>query len=873
MSRLLVPVLIIVFLASAVLLGAEEGEKKYITVVPGKHYKAGKLFNVFFGAHWRDLWTTPVKVEVLDLDRFAGGLTPLKRGGGQQTKSLRLQGKDGNEWKFRSVDKDPANALPPELRVAIATTVLQDQVSTANPMAPLVLAPILNAVGILQSEPYLVWMPDDERLGEFRKDFGGVLGMIEIHPKGRDEDSEGFEGAKRILSSFKLIKRLEKERDEQVDAAELLKARLVDVFVGDWDRHSDQWRWAYYKKGGRKLWKPIPRDRDQAFAKFDGLFPRLTAYLVIHLCSFDKNFPPARDITWSGRFIDRRFLPGLDRATWKATTAFVKSKLTDDVIEAAVKRLPPEIYEKASAELLEKLKHRRDHLTEVSGKYYKEINKVIDIFTGDLDDMVEVNRISEKKTVVGVFKRGKKSGGKKGRVLFNKMVDNRLTSEIRVHLGEGDDKVVIRGTVNSGPMVRVIGGDGKDEFIDESKVKGYFLKFTPFPRAETKSVFYDSGKKTVLKRGPGTKMIRKKVPKPANDFEKYESRQRNRGHEWYGAPLISLNTEDGLVVGAMAMHYKYGFRMKPYKYFLSMNASYASGTSSYHIALNGVFNTVIPGTSLHLSFLKTQLLFNDYYGFGNETDFDAELAKADYYETEEEFTMFRPSLRFKLFKNVTAGIGLGYTASDIALDRVLLLRDTPHYRYGLGKFASFDVNTTLTYDTRDNPANARKGFFLELDGSYTPDLLDSRYNFVKAGFDARVYFSMKAITDTTLAFRVGGGKVWGDYPFFNAVFLGGGADLRGFNKKRFSGDAALFGQAELRAYLMPVTIFFPGKLGFHLFSDAGRVFVEGESSDKWHSSYGGGIWVAFVKRMFNVSFTLAKSDEKSAFYFGLRLMY
>ena len=195
--------------------------------------------------HWRDLWTTPVKVEILDLDTFGGGLTPHKKGGGQQTKSLRLKGKDGNVWKFRSVDKDPTLALPPDLRVAIARTVLQDQISSANPMAALVLAPILNAVGILQAEPYLVWMPDDPKLGQFRKEFGNVLGMIEIHPKGQDEDSEGFEGAKKVMGSFDLIKRLEKNRDEHVDSVEYLKARLVDVFVGDWDRHSDQWRWGH----------------------------------------------------------------------------------------------------------------------------------------------------------------------------------------------------------------------------------------------------------------------------------------------------------------------------------------------------------------------------------------------------------------------------------------------------------------------------------------------------------------------------------------------------------------------------------------------------------------------------------------------------
>ena len=57
-----------------------------------------------------------VKVEVLDLNNFAGGLVPIKRGGGLQTKSLRFIGADGRIWKFRSLDKDPSKVLPEDVK-------------------------------------------------------------------------------------------------------------------------------------------------------------------------------------------------------------------------------------------------------------------------------------------------------------------------------------------------------------------------------------------------------------------------------------------------------------------------------------------------------------------------------------------------------------------------------------------------------------------------------------------------------------------------------------------------------------------------------------------------------------------------------------
>src|SRR5262249_33864847 len=71
-----------------------------VKIVAGPRYRAGWLHRFFFGSHYRDLWTTPLEVEKLDLDTVAGGLLPSKRGGGEQTKSLRFKGADGREYAF-----------------------------------------------------------------------------------------------------------------------------------------------------------------------------------------------------------------------------------------------------------------------------------------------------------------------------------------------------------------------------------------------------------------------------------------------------------------------------------------------------------------------------------------------------------------------------------------------------------------------------------------------------------------------------------------------------------------------------------------------------------------------------------------------------
>jgi len=142
--------------------------KEYKTVVPGKQYEAGWFHEVFFGAHWRDVWTTPVKVGVIDISKYGGGLTPTEKGGGFQTKGLKFKGGDGKEYKFRSLDKDPQKTLPVELQESIAKDIVQDQISSSNPYAGFVVNLFLMQLAyIILNTRWLLFqmMPSSASLG------------------------------------------------------------------------------------------------------------------------------------------------------------------------------------------------------------------------------------------------------------------------------------------------------------------------------------------------------------------------------------------------------------------------------------------------------------------------------------------------------------------------------------------------------------------------------------------------------------------------------------------------------------------------------------------------------------------------------------
>ena len=836
-------------------------EKEFITLAPGEEYAAGWLHRFFFGDHWRDLWTTKIKVEILNLDTFAGGLTPIKRGGGQQTKSLRFQGADGRLWKFRSINKDPSKILPKEVQVSVVAEILQDQISSANPLAPLVVAPLLNKVNVLQAEPKVVYLPNSEKLGEYRDEFANTLGMIEIHP---DEGDPGFYDAEKVSGTYKLFSKLEEKRNQKVNSEEFLKARLMDVFLGDWDRHTDQWRWARYsEENDEKSWYPIPRDRDQAFAKFDGLFVRVAEYLIPQFVHFSEDYPQIEDLTWSGRFLDRRFLTELDISKWDSVTSYIKTKLTDKVIENAVKNLPQDCYSIAGEELIYKLKARRDKLDIASREFYNRLNKYVDVYCSDKSDYAEVKRLSDLSTEVSIYKN--KDGAKSDR-LFHKVFDNDITQEIRIYLNNGDDKAVIMGEVDDSPLVRIIGGKGEDTFIDKSKVNGYLLSILPISFPERKTAFYDSGKESDFKTTRFTIVNKKKFEIPGTAEERYEPRQRDRGHEWTIIPYGSITSDDGLIIGGGMALTSYDFRKSPYNYRMNLLGLYATKPSSYGIEFDGIFNNFFDDATVYLHMTKSELKLTQYYGYGNETSFDEDLEDSDYYQIKQELFHINPHVEFTLKGDTKFNLGLGYTTSDIKVDNSDLLKDFPKGNFGVGKINSVNFMSYFEVDTRDNKNFPSKGSYFKTTGNYYPSVLDIKSHYAKLMYDFRSYFPIGFIKEATLALRSGGGRVFGIYPFYDAIFLGGENNLRGYKRERFSGQSAMFGQAELRSYLSDIKLIIKGKLGINVFGELGRVFEKDNKSSKWHPSYGIGFWLSFLERELNVVTSVAFSPETFMIY-------
>lgn len=812
-----------------------------VTVVAGEEYAAGSLHRSLLGNSYRDVWATPVRVPLLDLSEFAGGLTPARRGGGNQTTSLRFLGADGREYNFRSVNKDVTGALPADLQETVVDWTLQDQISSLHPGATLVASPLLDAAGVLHARPRLFVLPDDPRLGEFREEYARMLGTISVQPDEGENDTPDFADAERVAGTETFFEHLEESAEHQVNARAFLAARLMDLFFGDWDRHEDQWRWARFDSAGIHLWKPVPEDQDYVFVDYDGALIGVARGSVAKAVRFDTGISDLGGLTINSRALDRWLLSELPRAVWDSVAVDLQRRLSDRVIEDALRELPPAWHARSAAEIARVLRARRAALPDVARRLYEQLAVVPEIRGTDERDRLEVVRMADGSVQVRLY--ALEGDAQSERPYFERRFDSDETEEVRIDLHGGDDQAVVRGLGGRGIMVRVIGGGDDDVLQTVEQGSG------------SRTAFYDARGDNRFVTLPGTTVDRRPYEEPVWERGGFAAPPRSWGRSmsWFN-PWAGWKSNVGVVVGGGPTLTRYGFRQDPYAYRIAVRGEYAPSIGGFAVQATGDFRR--PNSPVRAEVLArlSDLQVVRFHGFGNETRDDAD---EDLYRVRETELRLEPSLAFPVADDVwlAAGPRLRYTDPEIdaAAPAATVL--------GSESFGQIGAEATLLTERRDDADFPQHGWTAEVGASGYPGLwgLDEAYGRTHAV--ASVYLTPPSGPQPTLALRAGGSKAWGDFPFQDAAFVGGSATLRGYPSQRFAGDAAAYGNASLRVPVTRAKLLVRGDLGVLALTDVGRVWTDGESSDTWHTAVGGGVWFSVLDRSNTVTALYAHGEE------------
>lgn len=820
-------------------------------VVAGKEYKAGKLQEFFLGSHYRQEWITPVKVPYLDLRTQEGGLTPIQKGGGNQTISLRLLNKDSIQYVLRSVNKNPRGAIPEPLFNTFAEDLVKDQISTAHPYGALAIPKMASSLKLFHTTPSLFYTPNSNLLGPYQEEFGGMLAMLEVRP---DEDLSEFKKfgySENVVSTKTMFRELEEDNDNEVDTKMYLKTRLFDMLINDWDRHADQFRWSEFKKEDKgAIFKPIARDRDQVFTKYDGLIPYLISrkWGMRNFQNFEKEIKDVIGLNLAAKNIDRALLSSLTREDWMAEAKLIQKQLSDEVLSQAVNDMPPEVIEISGEEILTKLKARRDNIAEWAMAYYEVLAEKVDITGSNKHELILISRISDAETNVKVYKR-KKDGPVKQEI-FNRTFNGKETEELRIYARGGEDSIIVNGKVNKGIKLRIIGGEGEDVIVDES--------------TGGKVLIYDQvteGNKIIT--GPASQ-LETSSKAYVNDYE-----IDNFNYDYVGPRLyLEYNIDEGLYIGGGGYIERNGFRKNPKVTHLLL-ANYAFNTDAYNFRYTGNFYSLF-GRNWDLSF-NAQAFGPRYklnfFGFGNDSP--GEIKDIGYYRINLNSVLINPAINYRFSEGLQVGLGPAFEYYDLAENKETIINeesypvDKSFYFLGGSFFINLDVLDYAIDPSRGVKWYNSIKYLKEFNGS-------ENKSFASFNTDVSVYISPNLPVDLTAAIRFGASTNVGDFYFYQSQFLSGNTNLRGFRNYRFAGNSSVYNNTEVRLRLSNIDNYvFTGNYGLIGFIDSGRVWSDkGDGAKKWHRAYGPGVWINFYK-LFLVSGTVGFSEEGRFYHIRL----
>jgi hypothetical protein len=824
-----------------------DSSQQYQKIVAGRQYKKSSFHQWLWGKHYRKDWASPVNVKLLNLDTINGGLTAYEQGGGRQSKTLRLRNAQGKEYVLRSIDKSFGKALPEIYRGTFIENIIDDQVSIAEPYSALTIPMMAEAAKIYHTNPQIVFIPSQKGLGEFNKDFANQLYLFEQRPDENWEEAANFGNSNKIVSTEKMLEKISEENDHRVDQLAFVKARLFDMFIGDWGRQEDQWRWAIFEEGDNKIYKPIPRDRDQVYTRLDGVLLSLgiSAAGASHLETFDYNIKDVTTYNFPARNLDRRLANEPSKKEWIDIAKELQSSLTDQIIEISIRQLPPEVFPLSGNDIIAKLKSRRDHLMEYASVYYSFLAKEVEIVGSKQNEMFEINILNDTEVEINIYDLKKEGEAKKKPFYLRRFFTNE-TKEIRIYGLTGNDHYKINDKEKNAIKIRIIGGPDKDVYTNMSP-------------AENKVHVYDNADNNFTNSANIRKHLSRDSAIHAYTYNafKYDSKGIS--------PSLFYSSQDHFYIGLKYKIEKQQWRKSPFGYQHELAGRYSINEATFSMEYSGLFSQIIGKWNLTLNANYDFIRWNNFYGIGNETKMLTNNRTYHRVRSREFLASAGLNRSFGLHHNL--GLSAFYQTIKIINDNGRFLSEQFLDKPGNDQKRFGGARLDYIYQNTDNVIVPSKGIKFTAGIIYAQNLRQGDSAVTR--YSSSVNFFIPLSKSFILSVKAGGATLTGKPEFYQWNRLGGSSTLRGFRKYRFYGKTMFYTQNELQFVRNVKSYLFSGKAGLLVFYDAGRIWQPAENSNLWHSGIGGGIILAPFNK---VSATIAYGFSKDGKDFSIKLL-
>lgn len=823
--------------------------KDTFTTAASKNFPLVKGLRKFFmGQNYRQEWSTPVNMKVFNLGKEKGGMKIDGMGGSTQTKSLRLIDKKGKEWVLRSLNRNSSKAIPETFRGPLIDELETELGSASHPYAALAFPGLAKPINVTVAQPELFFVPDDPALGFYRDLFKNNVCILEA----KDATTDGS----KTRTTAKLLDKMLDENDHLPYQSMVLRARLLDILTGDFDRHFDQWRWGTMDTGKGKIYYPIPRDRDQALFYSDGaIIKALSRRSMPFLKGFRSDIPKVNWLSYSARDFDRIFLTDLDEGEWKENVNEFEQSLNDSVIRSAIKKLPPEIFAIDGEKIISKLISRRNLMSRKAMTYYKFISQKVNVIGSNLREYFKISNHGEG-LQVRVYALGKSNDT--SFIMYNRIFIPSVTSEIRLYGLNNDDIFEIEENASSRIKLRIIGGKGTDTFN---------------LRGNVESLLYDlKSDSNYIKNGKRSKN-RFSVDPPSNDKSfhgfNYNTTKLPRLH-------LNYNSDDGLMVGAGISKKTYGFRNLPYATDQRLGVIYAINRKAYQFNYRGEFNHITRKLDLILQGNFSNPALRNFTGFGNNVKID-KARNFDYYLTRYRSLELEALFSKRYFETVRLLAGpYFHHYNNKYSDNTNNVLAKPQ-RVNLDSADVFSkknyagAKLAFVVDNRNKEFFPTRGIYWYTEITGGMGVTKGSDSYMKYTSDMTLYASRSEPANIVAIFKIGGGKILSKkYEYFQALSLGANNSLSGFRKNRYTGTSSIYTSVELKMKLFQVNSFIlPGPVGLTGFYDLGRVWLRGAPRSRtWHAAYGGGFYY-MPFNLFAISATAGFADGEKMLMFSL----
>ena len=821
------------------------------------------FYKTIWGQHYRDVYGTEINAKTVLLDTLYGGLEVVRAGGGHQTRTLRLQDKDGKPYNMRALKKSAVQFLQTvivkdkqvedDFKNTIPEELILDFYTAAHPYGAFTIPKLAEAANVFHTNPKLYYVPKQKALGKFNEEYGDELYMIEEKPD-KSFEKDFYAEVDNVESTEDLFEKLQRNGKYNLEEKEYIRARIFDMLIGDWDRHQSQWRFAQYDHAdGTTTFKPIPKDRDQVYSNFDGGIFDVVRSIFNTSRQFQVYGPELKHTEWfnsAGIKMDRALIQNYGREAWIEEAEFIQKQITEEVIEAAFLDLPKEVQDKTAMEIKENLKGRNKNIVKIAEEYYDYLAK-LQIVTGtNKDDYFEITRLPEGKTNIKVFRIKK---GEKENLLVDRTFDKKETNEIWVYGLDDKDVFEVSGFGSNPIFIRIIGGQNNDVYkiTNGKNIKVYDQK---------------SKKSTIEEKGGASFRLTDNY-----DFNTYDHLKQKQTINLL-LPAIGYNPDDGFRLGLSDVLTIHGFQRNPFSQQHRFAAGYYFATQSFDINYEGELANIFGNWNFLVGAdFKNPNFSQNYFGYGNESlnlDYESDYGK-DYNRVRvggygATIGIQKESAYGSLFQFKTIFEGKKVENTEdrfISIQAPIELDETKYF---------ITAEALYSYESYDNKVNPSRGMDFKLLAGATQNLEDSEniFGFVKPEiiFYNALSKNRKLVLKTDLRAQV---NIGNNFEFYQAAQLGNNTGLRAYRNERFNGRSSAVASGDIRySFNKFRTALIPVQIGIFGGYDIGRVWIPNDTSNAWHNSYGGGLWINSAD-LVSGTFNVFAGEESVHFSFSL----